>query len=108
MTKQLRPTYKFNLRAYKETDPYNVDKDVGTGKVGGDGATTPSVLSAPLTIPNVLLDQLAFGDDVYIRGPDAEPPIAITPDEAAAPTPSEAPAPPKRRRGRLRKHLAPR
>lgn len=37
-TEQLRPTYKFSLGAYKEIDPYYVDKDVETGKVGGDGA----------------------------------------------------------------------
>ncbi|KAG6165855.1 hypothetical protein E4U11_008619 [Claviceps purpurea] len=43
-TEQLRPTYKFNLGAYKEIDPYNVDKDVETGKVGGDGAKYPHYL----------------------------------------------------------------
>jgi hypothetical protein len=33
-----RPTYKLNLGQYKEIDPYNVDRDVETGKKGGNGA----------------------------------------------------------------------
>lgn len=35
---QPRTTYKLNLGQYKEIDPYQVDRDVETGKVGGNGA----------------------------------------------------------------------
>jgi hypothetical protein len=33
-----RPTYKLQLGQYKEIDPYEVDRDVETGKKGGNGA----------------------------------------------------------------------
>ncbi|KAF5125006.1 Alpha-ketoglutarate-dependent sulfonate dioxygenase [Metarhizium anisopliae] len=39
-----RPTYKLNLGQYKEIDPYNVDRDVETGKKGGNGAKYPHYL----------------------------------------------------------------
>lgn len=35
---QSAPTYKLNLGLYKEIDPYHVDHDIETGKVGGNGA----------------------------------------------------------------------
>lgn len=48
-----RSTYKLNLGQYKEIDPYEVDRDIETGKSGGNGAkvryrTHPSDLTVKL------------------------------------------------------------
>ncbi|KAG5928856.1 hypothetical protein E4U42_007834 [Claviceps africana] len=72
--KQTRPdagsTYKVHLGAYKEIDQFSVDKDVETGKKGGDGAKYPHYL--PTWNPAEKFPPLEPFDH-YEHGRDADP-----------------------------------
>lgn len=52
-TEAVKPksAYKLHLGNYKEIDPANLDKDVETGKVGGNGAKVRQLILSIKTQP---------------------------------------------------------
>ncbi|KAG6029537.1 hypothetical protein E4U41_000323, partial [Claviceps citrina] len=76
-------SYKLSLGDYKEIDPYSVDRDVETGKVGGDAAKYPHYL--PTWNPAEKYEPLRRFEH-YEHGKDADTSYPnLFPASAAAP-----------------------